>query len=60
MGSTLQAGLRHSAKGRTVTFKVEGRDSVEPICRASRNRFVVNVASTEKRLAGKAAKAGLS
>jgi len=47
-------------KGRAVTFKVEGRDSVEPICRATHNRFVVDVASTEKRLAGKAAKAGLA
>jgi len=47
-------------KGRAVTFKVEGRDSVEPICRATHNRFVVDVAATEKRLAGKAAKAGLA
>jgi predicted thioesterase len=47
-------------KGRAVTFKVEGRDSVEPICRASGNRFVIDVASIEKRLTGKAAKAGLS
>ncbi len=47
------------AKGRAVTFKVEGRDSVEPICRATHQRFVVDVATTEKRLAAKAAKAGL-
>lgn len=47
-------------KGRAVTFKVEGRDSVEPICRATHHRFVVDVAGTEKRLAGKAAKAGLA
>lgn len=47
-------------KGRAVTFKVEGRDSVEPICRATHNRFVVDIAGTEKRLAGKAAKAGLA
>jgi len=47
-------------KGRAVTFKVEGRDSVEPICRATHKRFVVDVAGTEKRLAGKAAKAGLA
>ena len=47
-------------KGRAVSFKVEGRDSVEPICRATHNRFIVDVASTEKRLAGKAAKAGLA
>jgi len=42
------------------TFKVEGRDSVEPICRATHHRFVVDVAGTEKRLAAKAAKAGLA
>lgn len=47
-------------KGRAVTFKVEGRDSIELICRATHNRFVVDVAATEKRLAGKAAKAGLA
>jgi len=46
--------------GRSVTFKVEGRDSVEPICRGVHKRFVVDVASTEKRLAAKAAKAGLA
>jgi hypothetical protein len=49
MGSTLQPGLRHSAKvevsrGRTFDFMGD----------------VVDVASTGKRLAGKAAKAGLS
>ena len=47
-------------KGRAATFKVEGRDSVEPICRGMHNRFIVDIASTEKRLAGKAAKAGLA
>jgi predicted thioesterase len=47
-------------KGRAVTFKVEGRDSVEPICRATHQRFIVDIATTEKRLAGKAAKAGLA
>ncbi len=46
-------------KGRAATFKVEGRDSVEPICRATHQRFIVDVAGTEKRLAAKAAKAGL-
>lgn len=47
-------------KGRAVTFKVEGRDSVDAICRATHMRFIVDVASTEKRLAAKAAKAGLA
>jgi hypothetical protein len=51
MGSTRQPGLGHSAKVEV---------SREPICRASRNRFVVDVASTGKRRAGKAAKAGRS
>ena len=46
-------------KGRAVTFSVRGKDSVEPICRATHQRFIVDVATTEKRLAGKAAKAGL-
>jgi predicted thioesterase len=47
-------------KGRAVTLEVEGRDSVEPICRARHNRFVVDVKTTESRLAAKAAKAGLA
>jgi fluoroacetyl-CoA thioesterase len=46
-------------KGRAATFKIEGRDNVEPICRATHQRFIVDVAMTQKRLAGKAAKAGL-
>jgi predicted thioesterase len=47
-------------KGRAATFKVEGRDSVEPICRGAHQRFIVDVGVTEKRLASKAAKAGLA
>jgi fluoroacetyl-CoA thioesterase len=47
-------------KGRAATFKIDGRDNVEPICRATHQRFIVDVAMTEKRLAGKAAKAGLA
>jgi fluoroacetyl-CoA thioesterase len=47
-------------KGRAVSFEVSGRDSVEPICRGRHQRFVVDVATTEKRLAAKAAKAGLA
>lgn len=47
-------------KGRAATFKVEGRDSVDPICRATHQRFIVDIAQTEKRLASKAAKAGLA
>ncbi len=47
-------------KGRAVTFKVHGRDGVDAICRATHQRFIVDVAQTEKRLAAKAAKAGLA
>jgi fluoroacetyl-CoA thioesterase len=46
-------------QGRAVSFEVEGRDSVEPICRGRHQRFVVDVAKTETRLAAKAQKAGL-
>jgi predicted thioesterase len=46
-------------QGRAVSFEVEGRDSVEPICRGRHQRFVVDVAKTEVRLAAKAQKAGL-
>jgi fluoroacetyl-CoA thioesterase len=47
-------------QGRLVTFDVSGRDSVEPICRGRHQRFVVDVAKTEARLAVKAQKAGLA
>jgi predicted thioesterase len=61
MGMTAELDIELvEVKGRAVTFKVEGRDNVEPICRATHMRFVVDVASTEKRLAAKAAKAGLA
>ena len=45
-------------KGRAVTFEVSGRDGVEPICRGRHTRFVVDVKTTEERLAAKAKKAG--
>ena len=47
-------------KGRAVTFDFTGRDNVEPICRGRHRRFVVDVATTEARLAAKAQEAGLS
>jgi fluoroacetyl-CoA thioesterase len=47
-------------KGRAVTLEIEGRDTVEPICRGRHSRFVVDVKTTEQRLAAKAAKAGLA
>jgi fluoroacetyl-CoA thioesterase len=46
-------------KGRAVSFDVAGRDSVEPICRCKHQRFVVDIKTTEARLAAKAQKAGL-
>lgn len=47
-------------KGRAITLEVEGRDSVETICRGKHGRFIVDVRTTEARLAAKAKKAGLS
>lgn len=47
-------------KGRAVSLEIEGRDSVEPICRGKHNRFVVGVETTVARLAAKAQKAGLA
>ena len=44
-------------KGRAVTFHVEARDDVEPICRGRHARFIVDVKTTEARLATKAEKA---
>ena len=46
-------------KGRAVTLEFDGRDSVDAICRGKHQRFVVDVKTTEARLAAKAAKAGL-
>lgn len=43
--------------GRAVAFAIEGRDSVDTICRGLHRRFVVDIAATEARLAAKAAKA---
>jgi fluoroacetyl-CoA thioesterase len=45
---------------RAVTFTVIGSDGVDTICRAIHNRFVVDTAATEQRLADKAKKAGLA
>lgn len=44
-------------KGRAVTFEVDGRDGVEPICRGTHVRFVVDVDKTKARLQAKAQKA---
>ena len=47
-------------KGRAVTLDVEGRDSVDAICRGKNQRFVVVVKTTEARLASNSYKAGLA
>ena len=47
-------------KGRAITLEFDGRDSVDAICRGKHQRFVVDVKTTEARLAAKAAKAGLA
>jgi fluoroacetyl-CoA thioesterase len=47
-------------KGRAVTLDFEGKDSVDAICRGKHQRFVVDVKTTEARLAAKAKKAGLA
>ena len=46
-------------KGRAIGFEFTGRDNVEPICRGRHQRFVVDVKTTESRLAAKAQKAEL-
>ena len=61
MGMTVELEVTLAElKGRAASFTVQGRDSVEPICRGMHHRFIVDVATTEKRLAAKAAKAGLA
>jgi len=47
-------------KGRAISLEFEGRDSVDAICRGKHQRFVVDVKTTEARLAAKAAKAGIT
>lgn len=47
-------------KGRAITLDVEGRDSLDAICRGKHQRFVVDVNKTQARLADKAQKAGLA
>ena len=61
MGMKIELDVRIvKVDGRAVSFEVEGRDDVEPICRGRHQRFIVDVAKTEARLAAKAQKAGLS
>ena len=49
-----------AVEGRSVTFEVSGTDGVDTICRCRHQRFVVDVKTTEARLAAKARKAGLA
>jgi len=59
MPVTLEVEITAVAK-RAVTFTIVGNDGIDTICRAVHNRFVVDKASTEQRLAEKAKKAGLA
>jgi predicted thioesterase len=47
-------------KGRAIAFEVEGKDALEPICRGRHQRFIVDLKTTESRLAAKAKKAGFA
>ena len=61
MGMAVEINVRVAeVNGRGVTFEVEARDNVEPICKCRHSRFVVDVAKTGQRLAAKAQKAGLA
>jgi len=44
-------------KGRAVNFEITAKDALEQVARCKHSRFVVDVASTVKRLKGKLAKA---
>lgn len=59
MAVTLEVELV-ALEGRAATFEITGSDTVEPVCRASHRRFIVDVDKTRQRLAAKAAKAGLA
>jgi predicted thioesterase len=43
-------------KGRAVTFEIEARDNLDPICRGRHHRFIVDVEQTKGRLKAKADK----
>jgi fluoroacetyl-CoA thioesterase len=61
MGMTVEIKLTVAeVKGRAVVLDLEGRDGVDLICRGRHHRFIVDVKTTESRLAAKAAKAGLA
>ncbi|MDE2612526.1 MAG: LysR family transcriptional regulator [Burkholderiales bacterium] len=59
LGMAVELSVRLAeVNGRALVFEVEGRDAVEPIVRGRHSRFVVDVAKSAQRLAGKAAKVG--
>ena len=61
MGMTVELQLAIAeVQGRSVSFDVSGSDGIDAICRCRHQRFVVDVAKTEQRLAAKAQKAGLA
>mgnify|MGYP001197210608 CR=1 FL=1 len=60
MGMQVELQVRIAeVQGRSVTFEVSGSDGIDAICQCRHQRFVVDVAKTEQRLAAKAQKAGL-
>lgn len=61
MGMVVELQIRIAeVQGRSVTFEVSGSDGIDAICKCRHQRFVVDVAKTEQRLAAKAQKAGLA
>lgn len=61
MGMVVELQVRITeVQGRSITFDVTGSDGIDAICRCRHQRFVVDVAKTEQRLAAKALKAGLA
>ena len=61
MGMRVELALSIAeVNGRAVTFDISGSDGVDTICRGKHSRFVVDVKTTETRLAAKARKAGLA
>lgn len=61
MGMKVELQIRVAeVGGRSVTFEVSGSDGIDAICTCRHQRFVVDLAKTEQRLAAKAQKAGLA
>lgn len=59
LGMSVELAVRLAeVNGRALVFELEGRDAAEQIVRGRHARFVVDVAKSAQRLAGKAAKIG--